>query len=322
MLNARTGPNQTTQRHMVTCPFGRSGNARCTNTTQEMTSILSRISRRDVHSRAVMSFGLTLAILRAFRPPPLRRNESGIQENSDVKLPLWAGLLLATFLSGCTSFQQTPLELDPQSLHASRGKIGVTMTAVPTPSVAVQGADCVLCILLAKQMMSLVSKQAETLPVDDLKQLKTDVVARLLARGLDAVAIEEDFDWKQYPEVEKKVPGIATHDLRDLQRRNGIDQLVLLQVFHLGFHRKYAAYFPSSDPVAQVAGLGMMIQLDSGQLTWYQDVLVRKEARGDWDEQPDYPGLTNAYFQAVEAARDAFLQPFPLPAKAASSTRQ
>lgn len=239
-----------------------------------------------------------------------------------MKFPLWVGLVLATFLSGCASFRQPPVVLDPQALHASRGKIGVAMTAVPTPSVVVQGADCVLCILLAKQMLSLVSKQAETLPVDDLKRLKAEVAERLRARGLDAVALDEDFDWKQYPEVEKKVPGIATHDLRDLQRRNGINQLVLLQVFQLGFHRKYATYFPSSDPVAQVAGQGMMIQLDSGRLTWYQDVLTRKEARGDWDEQPHYPGLTNAYFQAVEAARDAFLQPFALPAKTASPAKR
>jgi hypothetical protein len=32
-----------------------------------------------------------------------------------------------------------------------------------------------------------------------------------------------------------------------------------------------------------------------------------KSAESTWDEAPTFPGLTNAYYQALELAKDAFL---------------
>jgi hypothetical protein len=37
---------------------------------------------------------------------------------------------------------------------------------------------------------------------------------------------------------------------------------------------------------------------------------VQKATDGDWDEPPKFPGLTNAYFQAVEQFKDGAKKPF------------
>jgi hypothetical protein len=37
---------------------------------------------------------------------------------------------------------------------------------------------------------------------------------------------------------------------------------------------------------------------------------VMKAADGKWDEPDRFPGLTNAYYQALESSRDRLLQPF------------
>jgi hypothetical protein len=39
-------------------------------------------------------------------------------------------------------------------------------------------------------------------------------------------------------------------------------------------------------------------------------VNVYQNSDGPWDEPPKYPGMTNAYFSALETARDRFLEPF------------
>jgi hypothetical protein len=36
---------------------------------------------------------------------------------------------------------------------------------------------------------------------------------------------------------------------------------------------------------------------------------VFKNAAGNWDEPPDYPALTNSYYQALEMGKDIILAP-------------
>jgi len=39
-------------------------------------------------------------------------------------------------------------------------------------------------------------------------------------------------------------------------------------------------------------------------------VNIVKAAEGNWDEPPKFPGMTNAYFQTLELARDRLLKAF------------
>jgi hypothetical protein len=59
-----------------------------------------------------------------------------------------------------------------------------------------------------------------------------------------------------------------------------------------------------------LSGVGYMVNLSRNSYDWYLPVHIQKSADGVWDEPAKYPGLTNAYFQTLELARDSFLKPF------------
>jgi hypothetical protein len=56
-------------------------------------------------------------------------------------------------------------------------------------------------------------------------------------------------------------------------------------------------------------GVGYIVNLKNNTYEWYLPVLVTKAADQNWDEPPKFPGLTNAYFQALEIGKDSFLRP-------------
>jgi len=53
-----------------------------------------------------------------------------------------------------------------------------------------------------------------------------------------------------------------------------------------------------------------MVDLTSNAYDWYMPLNVLKSADGRWDEPPKFPGLTNAYFQALEESKDQLLRPW------------
>jgi hypothetical protein len=53
-----------------------------------------------------------------------------------------------------------------------------------------------------------------------------------------------------------------------------------------------------------------VVNLKTNAYEWFMPVNILKSAEQKWDEPPKYPGLTNAYFQALELGRDSFLKPF------------
>lgn len=220
-------------------------------------------------------------------------------------------------LTGCASFVQGPVALDQQALTTTPGKIGVVMAPLPVPSVAIEGAGCVLCYLFAKNALSELNEHAGSLPVDDLLSLKAEVVDALRARGLDAEPIDEVIDFTTFPDVEERQPDHTSKDLRALRSKYGIERLLIISVHRLGFHRLYSSYFPRGNPRGELAGSGEMIELSTGRFEWLEPVYAARDVAGEWDEPPSFPGLTNAYYQAMEAGRDAFLNVFSAPNQAA-----
>ena len=78
----------------------------------------------------------------------------------------------------------------------------------------------------------------------------------------------------------------------------------------IGISRDYSAYIPTSDPKGKIVGQGFMVNLSTNAYEWYQDLSTAKSSDGAWDEPPSYPGLTNAYFQAIELTKDDVLKAF------------
>jgi hypothetical protein len=78
----------------------------------------------------------------------------------------------------------------------------------------------------------------------------------------------------------------------------------------VGIHRNYASYVPTGAPHSTIQGVGYIVNLKDNSLEWYQPVTIKKFTDQNWDEPPKFPALTNAYYQAIEMAKDAYIGTF------------
>ncbi len=222
---------------------------------------------------------------------------------------LLAGLASILLLAGCAVTRQEPLAFKTTALQ-SPARIGVAMTPLPAVDTWFPGASCLLCLAAASASNSSLTDHARTLPRDDLSGLKVELAQRLAAKGINAQVIETDLDVKALPDASTKGPNLADKDFKALQDKYGVDKIVVISLSNIGFERTYSAYFPTAEPKGAIQGVAYMVDLGSNAYDWYQPLSVRKAAEGQWDEAPKFPGLTNAYFQAIELSKDEVLRPF------------
>ena len=238
-----------------------------------------------------------------------------------MRTGILVSLAFALALGGCATVSQAPVAFSPHAttVEGKPGRIGIAMTAMPKVGTELPGANCLLCLAAASLANSSLSNYSKTLPYEDLGRLKEDAAELLRGKGLDVVVIPEALNIAALPKNKTKAPNATPRDFSSLKVKYGIDELLVFQVDSVGFVRPYAAYVPTGEPKGTVSGLGYMVDLGSNRYDWYQPVSVAKSADGKWDEPPSFPGLTNAYFQAVALGHDAFLQLYPVEAGVGST---
>lgn len=219
-------------------------------------------------------------------------------------------LAAATLLAGCAGTPQQPVSLSKDLLAPANGRIGVAMTAVPKADTTFPGAGCLLCLAAASAMNSSLTTHTKTLGVEDLPQLKKSVAEQIRKSGVEVVEIDADIKLDDLPRAGASGPNIATHDFSSFQQKYKIDKLVVIDIEWLGFKRNYASYIPTDEPKGTVDGTGFMVNLKTNTYEWYEQLKIIKSSDGNWDEPPKFPGLTNAYYQALELTKDGFLKPF------------
>jgi hypothetical protein len=219
---------------------------------------------------------------------------------------LLAGIAMAALLSACQTTPQNPVALTKEALAAQKGRVAVAMQTAK-PDLYLPGANCLLCIGAATIANSSLNSYAKTLKTDELVQVKGEIADMLRKKGLDAVVIDAPLDLDKLPDL-KLGANMATKDFSTVGK--GFDHLVVINVQQIGFVRNYAAYVPTSDARATIAGFAYMVDLKSNAYEWFDHVAVTRGADGQWDESPAFPGLTNAYFQAIETAKDRIKAPF------------
>ena len=217
---------------------------------------------------------------------------------------------LVLLLAGCANVQQKPLSLIQSDSGYKNVRIGVVMTQLPKVEMQYPGAGCLLCLAAASVGNSTLSRYADSLPSDDVLALKNELAKELQNKGADVTVIEENLNLSSLPDSKIKGEGIASKDFSSLQQKYKLDKLFVIEVSSLGISRAYSAYIPTSDPKGQFVGKGYIVNLPTNTYEWYQPITEAKSSDGNWDEPPNFPGLTNAYFQAIELAKDDFLKPF------------
>jgi hypothetical protein len=222
------------------------------------------------------------------------------------------GLLLAAMaviVSGCATKPQQPVSLVQEAIGSKAGRVGVAMTKLPQLDTQVPGAGCLLCLATAKMATADLTTHAQTLPSDDVTSLKESIAQALRAKGTDALLIDEYIDLDALPSFSGSGENVANKDFTALGKKYNVNRLLVIQTKALGFIRTYSAYFPTSDPKAYFNADGYLVDLKTNSYDWFLPVVITKSTDGKWDEPPTFPGLTNAYFQAVELGKDALLKP-------------
>ena len=221
----------------------------------------------------------------------------------------WAALALLAVLTltGCAHVQP-PVALDKQFWDAKEPTIGVAITVVPSPVLALTGNQGILDYAINAGVNSKLSANVETWQVRDLETLPDAIVAKLQAKGYTAKRIDEKVDLKTFKEVDFR-EGYMTKDLSPMKAAHGIDRLLRVSIYATGATRSYYSIVPSSVPMAQVGGQGMVIDLSDNKLLWYQPFAAVQAAQGEWDE-PSYTNLSNAFYQAMDNSRQQMIAPF------------
>jgi hypothetical protein len=218
--------------------------------------------------------------------------------------------MIALFgLAGCASPPQQPIAMSGTVLQNNSARIGVAMAPLPKVDTWFPGASCLLCLAAASATNSSLTTYTQTLPVDDVAHIKTDVADALRKKGYNAVVLPDDLKVRDLPKGSEG-PNKPKYDFSSLASKYQIDKLVVIEIGSLGVRRNYSSYIPNGDPQAALAGTGYLVNLSNNTYEWYLPLDQVKGAAGSWDEPPKYPGLTNAYFQVVEGTRDAVLKPF------------
>lgn len=222
---------------------------------------------------------------------------------------LLAAVAIAMLLSGCKTPPQRSMPLAATALSSSSGKVGVAMSAIPKIDTSFPGAGCLLCYAFASASNSSLSSYTQTLTAEDLPRLKSQVAEAIRRKGAEAVVIEENVMVDRLPDSNAKAQDFARKDHNALQAKYGIDKLLMINITGLGIWRYYSAYVPTSDPKAVFVGVGYLVNLKTNAYEWYLPIQINLAAEGNWDEPPKFPGLTNAYFQALEMGKDSILKP-------------
>lgn len=220
-------------------------------------------------------------------------------------------LLVSTILVGCVGTPQSLVSLDNEILMHPDNRIGVAMDALPKPGLGLPGADCLLCLAVAAGANSDLSSHAKQLSTAEVEQLKPEVVAALKEQGKDSVLIKDQLNIIKLPKTKKLGDGFSKRDFSGLAEELQVDQLLVIDINSIGMTRSYASYVPTSPPQATVLGTVFLVDVGTNAYHWYMPLNLRLSAEGEWKEPPEFPGLTNAYYQVIEKLRDMVLESLP-----------
>ncbi|MCI3947211.1 putative lipoprotein [Pseudomonas syringae] len=216
-------------------------------------------------------------------------------------------LLACVALTGCAHVQP-PVALDQQFWNAKEPTIGVAITVVPVPVLALTGNQGLLDLAINTGVNSNLRGNVEKWQVRDLNTLPDVIVAKLQAKGYKVKRINEPVNLTAYKEVSFR-EGYTVRDLTPLKAAYGVDRLLLVNVLVTGATRSYYSVVPTSVPMAQVGGQGMLVDLSDNKLLWFKPFSVVQAAQGEWDE-PTYANLTNAFYQAMDTSRQQMISSF------------
>lgn len=224
-------------------------------------------------------------------------------EGSMNLFKLLTSCLVGITLIGCASKPIPPTPLNKNFYEDKNSKISVIVTSPAKVDTYLFGADCLLCYAAAAAANSSLTSHMQTLPTTDFTNVNAEILKVLQEKGKIAEISTASPNFEKLKSFKTKENGFADVDYRVLKDVLKTDKLLLVQISRLGASRSYASYVPTGAPVGSVAGKILIVDLNTNKLELYMPINVDMSVQGEWDEPKNFPGVTNAYYQAIEMAK-------------------
>jgi len=215
--------------------------------------------------------------------------------------------LLITFalvLSACGSTPQPTVELQTNKVGSDKN-VAFAYIA-PTDSTAtthIYGASCLLCYGVASALTSSLDTHLEsTIDATELNALKELVIQEYRQHNGDLKVVTLDMPINKLKKFKGEL-GFAERDFRPLQKSLNSDVLIVLELYEHGAYRSFSNYVPNGDPQGYILGKLYTVDLSSNAYIQYLLIDQKVQPEGEWDEPSAFPGVTNAYYQAIENAK-------------------
>ena len=217
------------------------------------------------------------------------------------------GLLLLVFLSvGCATVQP-PVSIGSEFYESNNKSVGVIIQHKDAPEFYMEGDVRLLDFAIIAAATSKLSSHVKKLDAKDFDLVVDEIQTALSQEGFTVARLDRPLDieaLKDFADADPKdAIYFAKKDFSSLRSELGVDYLLTLTVARLGVARAYHGFIPMSDPRAIFEIDGQVVDLATNKLVWYKRIATSSSPSGQWDEPPDFPGLTNSFYVALENAK-------------------
>ncbi len=219
-------------------------------------------------------------------------------------------IAVSILLTACGSTPQGNVSVDSNFFQNKETVIGVYSQINKQTDTYLYGADCLLCYMAAAAANSSLTSHFKSLEAQELSIIGDELAQRLKAQGLNVKNIETEINIGNLKKFSTKEINYHKNDFRSLKELLGVDKLIVVNFPFHGAARYYSGYIPNGPPTSYVNGSVFMVDLETNKLDQFKSIELKLAVQGEWDEPPAFPGLTNAFYEALELAKDQVREEF------------
>jgi len=218
-------------------------------------------------------------------------------------------------LAGCVTVVPN-FSARPVFWERKQAVIGVAVAELPKPTAYKGGSQGLLDIAINNANAGSLETHLGSLDISKVANISDRIVEYLTVKGFKVKQIKDPIKISELKELEKDTANAAdnprsSHDFTPLKAKYGIDKLVLITVTQVGTVRNYYGFIPLGAPSGITSMSGKAINLTDNSLEWNQvTTQTVPSADPEWDQPPEYPGLTKSVFVALDRTRDSLYNLF------------
>ncbi|MCO7226456.1 hypothetical protein [Pleionea sp. CnH1-48] len=219
--------------------------------------------------------------------------------------------LFILLTTGCATVPQAKVTLNNTFFQQTDKVVGLYVSNLPkNPDTHLYGASCLLCYAVASTANSSLTKHIKTVSTDDLAILEKELTQSLKNEGINVKVIKDKLNIDELKKFSNKDGFHARKDYRSLKEKLNVDKLIVINFKNVGVFRSYSAYVPTSDPMGFVSGELYSVDLVTNRYDLYEPINIKVAVKGSWDEAPNFPGVTTAFFEALELSKSNIMHIF------------